>query len=177
MKEKLYQLLVSRSPAGQERYQALRLSGTPRWRAAPALLRGAFSRRESARLLPAGSSLSALSLWESPAQLVQRLAPFDVVSFDVFDTLLLRAVDRPQDAFALLGAKLGYPHFARLRTEAESLARQRKRRRLGIGEVTLAEIWQELEQLTALSPQEGMAAEQEVEKALCRGNPLFLPVV
>ena len=38
-------------------------------------------------------------------------------------------------------------------------------------EVTLAEIWQELEQLTALSPQEGMAAEQEVEKALCRGNP------
>ena len=177
MKEKLYQLLASRSPAGQERYQALRLSGTPRWRAAPALLRGVFSRRESARLLPAGSSLSALSLWESPAQLVQRLAPFDVVSFDVFDTLLLRAVDRPQDAFALLGAKLGYPHFARLRTEAESLARQRKRRRLGTGEVTLAEIWQELKQLTALSPQEGMAAEQEVEKALCRGNPLFLPVV
>ena len=177
MKEKLYQLLASRSPAGQERYQALRLSGTPRWRAAPALLRGAFSRRESARLLPAGSSLSALSLWESPAQLVQRLVPFDVVSFDVFDTLLLRAVDRPQDAFALLGAKLGYPHFARLRTEAEGLARQRKRRRLGTGEVTLAEIWQELEQLTALSPQEGMAAEQEVEKALCRGNPLFLPVV
>ena len=43
--------------------------------------------------------------------------------------------------------------------------------------MTLAEIWQELEQLTALSPQEGMAAEQEVEKALCRGNPLFLPVV
>ena len=96
MKEKLYQLLASRSPAGQERYQALRLSGTPRWRAAPALLRGAFSRRESARLLPAGSSLSALSLWESPAQLVQRLVPFDVVSFDVFDTLLLRAVDRPR---------------------------------------------------------------------------------
>ena len=109
MKEKLYQLLVSRSPAGQERYQALRLSGTPRWRAAPALLRGAFSRRESARLLPAGSSLSALSLWESPAQLVQRLAPFDVVSFDVFDTLLLRAVDRPQDAFALLGASWAIP--------------------------------------------------------------------
>ena len=49
MKEKLYQLLASRSPAGQERYQALRLSGTPRWRAAPALLRGAFSRRESGR--------------------------------------------------------------------------------------------------------------------------------
>ena len=74
-----------------------------------------FPAGESARLLPAGSSLSALSLWESPAQLVQRLVPFDVVSFDVFDTLLLRAVERPQDAFALLGAKLGYPHFARLR--------------------------------------------------------------
>lgn len=109
--------------------------------------------------------------------MVQRLARFQAVSFDVFDTLLLRQVERPQEAFALVGAKLGYPDFQRLRVEAECRARDKKRRRAGSGEVTLSEIWQELEAATAIPAGEGMAAELAVERALCRGNPYFLPVV
>ena len=84
------------------------------------------------------------------------------MSFDVFDTLLLRDVDRPEEVFSFVGAKLGYPDFRRLRVEAECRAREKKSRVPGTGAVTLSEIWQELERLTALSPAEGMAAEREM---------------
>ena len=174
MKETLYRLLGERNPRAKARYEALRQAGAPRWKAAPALL---LPGGGGARPLPVGAGESAQSLGEPPAVLVQRLARFQAVSFDVFDTLLLRQVERPQEAFALVGAKLGYPDFQRLRVEAECRARDKKRRRAGSGEVTLSEIWQELEAATAIPAGEGMAAELAVERALCRGNPYFLPVV
>ena len=66
---------------------------------------------------------------------------------------------------------------SKAQVEAERRAREKKSRALGAGEVTLSEIWQELERMTALPPAEGMAAEREAEAALCRANPYFLPVV
>ena len=174
MKETLYRFLGERNPRAKARYEALRQAGAPRWKAAPALL---LPGGGGARPLPVGAGESAQSLGEPPAALAQRLARFQAVSFDVFDTLLLRQVERPQEAFALVGAKLGYPDFQRLRVEAECRARDKKRRRAGSGEVTLLEIWQELEAATAIPAGEGMAAELAVERALCRGNPYFLPVV
>jgi len=68
-----------------------------------------------------------------------------VVSFDVFDTLLVRVQARPADLFALLGAELkaagiNVPSpitFAQLRQQAELGAR----RTAPGGEVTLAEIY------------------------------------
>lgn len=174
MKETLYRFLGERNPCAKARYEALRQAGAPRWKAAPALL---LPGGGGARPLPVGAGESAQSLGEPPAALVQRLARFQVVSFDVFDTLLLRQVEWPQEAFALVGAKLGYPDFQRLRVEAERRARDKKRRRAGSGEVALSEIWQELEAATAIPAGEGMAAELAVERALCRGNPYFLPVV
>ena len=146
MKEQLYRMIF-RSPQARERWEALRREGAPRWRALAALPLGA---REEGRPLPAQESESARSHREPPRALARRLAPFDVVSFDVFDTLLLRDVDRPEEVFSFVGAKLGYPDFRRLRVEAERRAREKKRRAPGAGEVTLREIWQELERMTAL---------------------------
>ena len=120
MKETLYRFLGERNPRAKARYEALRQAGAPRWKAAPALL---LPGGGGARPLPVGAGESAQSLGEPPAVLVQRLARFQAVSFDVFDTLLLRQVERPQEAFALVGAKLGYPDFQRLRVEAERRAR------------------------------------------------------
>ena len=162
MKEQLYRMIF-RSPQARERWEALRREGTPRWRALAALPLGA---REEGRPLPAQESESARSRREPPRALARRLAHFDVVSFDVFDTLLLRDVDRPEEVFSFVGAKLGYPDFRRLRVEAERRAREKKSRAPGAGEVTLSEIWQELERMTALPPAEGMAAEREAEAAL-----------
>ena len=119
-----------RNPRAKARYEALRQAGAPRWKAAPALL---LPGGGGARPLPVGAGESAQSLGEPPAVLVQRLARFQAVSFDVFDTLLLRQVERPQEAFALVGAKLGYPDFQRLRVEAECRARDKKRRRAAAG--------------------------------------------
>ena len=59
---------------GEKRDQALR------WRQKEKLILGSESARHA---LP------------SPRQLARRLACFDVVCFDVFDTLLLRSVDDP----------------------------------------------------------------------------------
>ncbi|MGI6254824.1 MAG: HAD-IA family hydrolase [Acutalibacter sp.] len=173
MKEKLYQMLTAGRPGARNRYQQLRREGVPRWRAAPALLLGGGERIEP---LPAGGE-AAQCLREPPLLLARRLAAFDVVSFDLFDTLLLRGVNRPEAAFSLVGAKLYFPDFQRLRVEAEALARRRKSEAWGTGEVTLREIWEELFRLVSIPLEEGMEAELQVERALCRGNPYFLPVV
>ena len=99
MKEQLYRMIF-RSPQARERWEALRREGAPRWRALAALPLGA---REEGRPLPAQESESARSHREPPRALARRLAPFDVVSFDVFDTLLLRDVDRPEEVFSFVG--------------------------------------------------------------------------
>ncbi len=63
--------------------------------------------------------------------ILHKAAPYPVVAFDVFDTLIKRDVARPTDLFALLGAD-----FAKARVQAETQARAAKS-----GEVTLAEIY------------------------------------
>ncbi|MCW8306204.1 hypothetical protein AruPA_04075 [Acidiphilium sp. PA] len=67
----------------------------------------------------------------------------DIASFDLFDTLVQRAVWRPHDLFALLAATLpdqAGPWFAAERGRAEAAAR----RASGITEITLAAIYAEL---------------------------------
>ncbi len=63
--------------------------------------------------------------------ILHKAAPYPVVAFDVFDTLIKRDAARPTDLFALLGAD-----FAKPRTQAEAEARAAKS-----GEVTLADIY------------------------------------
>ena len=48
----------------------------------------------------------------------------DVISFDIFDTLLLRPFDNPKTVFFLVGEKLHCPSFTRYRVLAEKQARQ-----------------------------------------------------
>lgn len=78
----------------------------------------------------------------------------DALSVDVFDTLLLRRVPRPVDAFELLGVRLVSDGkvapfvtpalFAAAREHAEERARAKKRHRGAFPEVTLSEIYDEL---------------------------------
>ena len=79
---------------------------------------------------------------------------FDVLSLDIFDTLLWRMVPEPVDAFVLLGERLDErgvlnsqvtPQlFARLREQAERRARSRVVPRTDAPEVGLSEIYQQL---------------------------------
>jgi len=103
---------------------------------------------------------------------------FDVVSLDIFDTLLWRIVPEPVDAFVLLGERLDErgvlnrqvsPHlFARLREQAERRARDRVVPRTGAPEVGLPEIYRELpDHLFHRTTAERMAeVEVEFEKGI-----------
>lgn len=176
--EKLKTWLLGGDPAAKEEYLAFRARGGGKLAGGCRLLgRKLRGRPPQEKLLYSGGPESSLSRRESPEQLAARLAAYDVVTFDVFDTLLLRPLDRPEDAFYLLGARLGYPDLRRLRVQAEEEARRRKELATGSREVILEEIWAVLAPETGLSPEEGMAAERKLESDLCRANPYFLPVV
>lgn len=176
--EKLKTWLLGGDPAAKEEYLAFRARGGGKLAGGCRLLgRKLRGRPPQGKLLYSGGPESSLSRRESPEQLAARLAAYDVVTFDVFDTLLLRPLARPEDAFYLLGARLGYPDLRRLRIQAEEEARRRKELAAGSREVTLEEIWAVLALETGLSQTEGMAAERRLEFDLCRANPYFLPVV
>lgn len=176
--EKVKTWLLGGDPAAKEEYLAFRARGGGKLAGGCRLLgRKLRGRPPQEKLLYSGGPESSLSRRESPEQLAARLAAYDVVTFDVFDTLLLRPLARPEDAFYLLGARLGYPDLRRLRVQAEEEARRRKELATGSREVILEEIWAVLAPETGLSPEEGMAAERKLEFDLCRANPYFLPVV
>lgn len=176
--EKLKTWLLGGDPAAKEEYLAFRARGGGKLAGGCRLLgRKLRGRPPQEKLLYSGGPESSLSRRESPEQLAARLAAYAVVTFDVFDTLLLRPLARPEDAFYLLGARLGYPDLRRLRIQAEEEARRRKELAAGSREVTLEEIWAVLAPETGLSQTEGMAAERRLEFDLCRANPYFLPVV
>ena len=123
------------------------------------------------------ASESSLSLRESPEVFARKLASYDVISFDVFDTLLLRFFSDPADVFYLIGMELDYPDFRRIRTEAEAAARRKKKRTSGTAEVTLEEIWAEVERLSGIPRQTGIRLELEWESKCCYANPYLLRVV
>ncbi len=88
--------------------------------------------------------------------------PMKAISFDLFDTLVLRPFLKPTDLFILLGQKQSRSDFCGLRTTAESKAR------LSVGtEVTLDEIYSFL-------PQDLISfkdLECQLEIDLCFANP------
>ncbi len=107
---------------------------------------------------------------------IKKLSQYEYISFDIFDTLIFRPFSQPDDLFYLLGQKLGYMDFKRIRTEAEFEARQFKFKTSQTYEVTLEDIWNCMEEKTAISAQIGMKLEQELEMAYCYANPLMQEV-
>lgn len=120
---------------------------------------------------------STIALEKEPDRFVKDIEKYDIISFDVFDTLILRNMDKPIDVFYLLQLKYHYPNFKQLRIEAEQKARIDRSRNNSDCEVTLLEIWNYLEQVTGINAFEGMNDELEAEKSVCYANPYFLRVV
>lgn len=142
----------------------------------------ASARGEAGRAVAAGKGLD---------DILRRLAPFDVISFDIFETLLRReGVFRPIDLFLTIGEKAGPllglspGEFARLRMRGERDARCSLEARRG-HEVTLAEMYG---QMNALLPTQGRPSvtqaalveaqriEQEVELEHLRPVPSVEPI-
>lgn len=113
---------------------------------------------------------------ELPEDFAEKLRDYDVISFDIFDTLIYRPFSAPTDLFYLIGIELEYMDFARIRTEAEKDARLIKHEKEGTYEVTLEEIWKQLEKRTGIDAQKGMKTEMRLEKQFCYANPYMLEV-
>lgn len=183
MKHRLYRLLVNRVPAIRDRFVQRRPKS--RWKAAAYLLwlnlRYFFSfgrdRDGSGVILYGKGSESSLSLRQSPETFARELAQYDVVSFDVFDTLLFRPFSHPADLFYLVGMDLHYPDFRRIRMETESSLRKRRQRETGCSEIAFPEIWEAMEKETGIPKETGMSVEWKWEQRCCMANPYMLRVV
>lgn len=194
MNLKMYMLLVNRVPGIQERYQKYRekVRGISRMKAWSYLLKlnlqyyvlhqnylkePLFLDIDKEKKLYTDGSESGLSHRKEPAVLAKSLSGYDVISFDVFDTLILRSFSKPTDLFFMVGQKLGYPDFERIRREMEQRARERKYKQCKHREVTFEDIWEVMEEETGILAETGGQTEWEAEMEYCFANPYFLEVV
>lgn len=128
---------------------------------------------EKKRLLTMKSESKA---YIQPKELAEFLSGYDVVSFDIFDTLIFRPFSEPADLFYFLGERFGIPDFKRIRMEQEFLARKACQKEKGHMEIALAEIWSRIETEVGIPKDQGMEAECALEKQLCYANPYMKEV-
>ena len=114
---------------------------------------------------------------ETVEQLFWQCEEFDVISFDVFDTLLFRGVNEPSDAFYYIEEKLGYPNLGVLRREMEGRAYRLKKQNASSNEVTLEYIWQLIEKEMGIESSHGIEIELEIEKEVCFANPYMVELL
>ncbi len=193
-KDRLYHLLVNQVPGIRERYESKRrqVTGIGKIGVWFYLIWLNFSyyilRRKSLETtekypyyekkeLYVKGSESSISGRESPKELAEELARYDVISFDVFDTLIFRPFSSPTDLFYLLGNKLNYMDFQRIRMEMEWKARQKKYKAEKSYEVNLDEIYMVLSEETGIPKEEAMQKELELEYTFCFANPYMKKVV
>ena len=190
----VYQLLVNQVPGIRERYQKKRnsVSGIRRIEAWGYLLGlnisyHVFRNRKlehpekypyyEEKLLYAEGSESSISKRKSPVEFAAELSKYDVISFDVFDTLILRPFSSPADLFFLLGNELGYMDFKRIRMEMEWKAREIKYKKEKHYEVNLEEIYKVLSEETGINAEYAEKREVELEYEFCFANPYMKEVV
>lgn len=113
--------------------------------------------------------------------------PFEIVSFDVFDTMLLRRCTTPSGVFEMAcrfaGCDVNRPglveSFTQHRSLAEAKARKAALLATGSGEVTIKDIYtrfpRHLFGLDRLLPEDLAEAEFQAELALCVANPDIVP--
>ncbi len=116
------------------------------------------------------ASMPPHSLYMNHAELLRRIDAATVVSFDVFDTLFVRPLSDPEDAFDILGERFGIEGFRRIRCDAQIEA-FRQMHLAGQGEITLDGIYACMTGLPAgVSAASLCQAEIELELALTVPN-------
>ena len=191
---RFYNRLVNRVPGIEQRYHKYRdsVSGAGRIKAWGYLFMlnfryhilkdkhletASFSEPDTGKTLEKNGSESENACRISPAEFAEKLSEYDIVSFDVFDTLIFRVFDRPSALFYMVGNELGYPNFSNIRRRTERKAREIKFEAENTREVSFEEIWSLMEAETGIPKAEGMAAEWEAEKKYCFANPYYLETV
>jgi len=107
---------------------------------------------------------------------VNKLSQYDIISFDVFDTLIFRPLALPVDVFHMIGHEFGIMDFKNIRVKAEWDARELYHAREGNKEISLADIWDNIEEKVGISSEQGQETEKALERKLCYANPFMLEV-
>lgn len=121
-------------------------------------------------------SASSVAEHISPEELIAKLAQYDVISFDIFDTLIFRPFSEPVSVFYFLQETMGILDFKRIRMEQEHLSRIDCFNEARHYETTLEEVWKRIEQEVGVSAKTGLEEECELEYEFCYANPYMLQV-
>lgn len=99
------------------------------------------------------------------AEIIRQIEGYDIVSFDIFDTLLKRNIKRPTDVFNYMEKKYNKVGFCKERIAAEKKARDKRNNE----EITLRDIYGEL-------PYDLTKEELETEAELLIANDWIIPI-
>lgn len=123
---------------------------------------------------------STLSNQKKPYHFARQLLDYKMISFDIFDTLILRPFKSPVDLFSIVVARLNYEgfneSFSVLRVKAESEARNLNEKKFGYREVSIYDIYNILSTMININIDEAIAVEFQVELEYCSANPYMFQV-
>ncbi|EOW9231513.1 HAD-IA family hydrolase [Vibrio cholerae] len=122
---------------------------------------------------------SNLSRRPKSQHFAKKLLEYDVISFDIFDTLILRPIREPSDMFLFMENELNILGFSKKRIQVEQELRARKFKSTdgASREIKLSEIYDELALRTGVNPEYGMELELKYELTFCSANPYMLEVL
>lgn len=110
-------------------------------------------------------------------KLANELCEYDVISFDVFGTLILRPFSSPRVLFSIMEERLGIYKFSKIRVDSEDEARRSNHEKFNHDNTTLYEIYNLISKKTNLSAEDTAKLEYELELEYCCANPYFKKVV
>lgn len=131
---------------------------------------------EKRLLIDESESDAACKAVDSVEDMVKKLSVYDVISFDIFDTLIFRPFSNPEDVFYYIGQELEFMNFKQLRTDMENQVRIESLKERGTAEITLRQIWERISRETGISAEIGITVETECEKKFCYANPFMYKV-
>lgn len=100
------------------------------------------------------------------------LSKYDIISFDIFDTLIFRAFPDPKTIFDIMGTKLKIQYGRKMRAEAEAEVRAEQKPR----EVTLDQIHERFSQKSGIDKEVSKQLEIDLELEFCKPNPYMRAV-
>ena len=109
--------------------------------------------------------------------MAERLCQHDVISFDVFGTLILRPFSSPRVLFSIMEQQLGIYKFAKIRVDSEDEVRLERLKKDGHENTTLHEIYRRIAEKTNLDPVLTAKFEYDLELEYCYANPYFKEIV
>lgn len=136
------------------------------------------SMKKTEKVIPKGNNLIYPEIGtvkrKSISELVELFSDFEIISFDIFDTLIFRYLNDPKDVFNLVGIRLGVYDYKAIRISAEEEAR--KNVDDISNEVCLSDICSIASLYSGIDVSKCVEEELDVERQVCFANPYIYEI-